>query len=257
LAARVLADVAALNMGVVQLIFCDKKDGFLHSMIQESTATATPIPEASPAPTSCVAAPTVRHELSEYYAALLRRLRSVGGGAAVLPHVIGVTSCQRHEGVSTVAANLAITAARIHNRPTLLIDANTFCPSVAGNFDIGPATGFSDLLRGRADLADCIQPTVVEHLSAITAGDVEGGTLSVDPSAVRRMLEQLKRQFEFVVVDLPEANELTTCFTLAGVLDGLLLVVESEQVSREMAARVKQQLLEAHAILLGAVFNKH
>jgi Mrp family chromosome partitioning ATPase len=59
-----------------------------------------------------------------------------------------------------------------------------------------------------------------------------------------------------VIVDIPAPTELNTSVYLAGKLDGVVLVIESEGSDGRMALRTKQQLVGANANLLGVVLNK-
>ncbi len=193
----------------------------------------------------------------QHYSALYQRLLSLHNGTANLPHAIGVTSCNRGEGVSTVASNLAVSAALIGNRPVLLVDAHWANPSVAQSFQTNGGPGLIDVMCGEASLAECIQPSSIERLSLITAGNDEYGSSAVCNSAkLTELLEELRRTYHLIVFDLPTANELSPCFPLAAALDGVLLVVEAERVRHELAQRAKQQLQQAHANVLGVVFNK-
>ena len=64
------------------------------------------------------------------------------------------------------------------------------------------------------------------------------------------------KPLEEVTSDIPAPTGLDGSIYLAGKLDGVLLVFESEQSDGRTALRTKQQLEEANANLLGAVLNK-
>ena len=57
--------------------------------------------------------------------------------------------------------------------------------------------------------------------------------------------------------DLPKAHELTECFALADVLDGVLLLVEEGRVDLRVARRVGERLSGSQSHFLGVVYNKH
>ena len=59
-----------------------------------------------------------------------------------------------------------------------------------------------------------------------------------------------------MVFDLPAATESSSAIRLAGMLDGVLLVVETERIRREVARHVAGQLSQSGATLLGVVLNK-
>jgi capsular exopolysaccharide synthesis family protein len=195
-------------------------------------------------------------ELSGCYGALARQVRSRRNGSPEGGQLIGVTSCRRREGVSTVAANLAIAVARSGLEPTLLIDANTDHPAIAALFQLRNAPGLAELAGQDADVGQCIRPSPTDGLSILPAGDAKGVAGAPDARAFAQLLRELRRNYEFIAVDLPPANELSACLALAGTLDGVVLVVEAERVRSEAVLRAKQQLVHVDANLVGVVFNK-
>ena len=68
--------------------------------------------------------------LGDHFSALAAQLRQPGIGWSAPPRQIGVTACLKHEGVSTIAAHLALAAAQMSDDSVLLIDAHLNDPSV-------------------------------------------------------------------------------------------------------------------------------
>lgn len=203
------------------------------------------------------ATPGVKHPWSGYYAALIQRLRGMRNGSSASPYALGVTSCSRHEGVTTVAANLAISGSRDPAEKVLLVDATAVNPSVAVRFNVEPISGFRSALQDISAVPGCIQSTSFPNVFLLTAGMAKDeDTYLVDRRALTALIEELKRTFSVIVFDLPIAHELTPCFALASALDGVLLVVEADRVDSEVAQRSKQGLVNAHANLVGVVLNK-
>jgi capsular exopolysaccharide synthesis family protein len=195
--------------------------------------------------------------LADYYAALLRCVQSQRLGRDVQSFAVGVTSCEPGEGVSTIAVNLAIIAARSGARRVLLVDANKKSPSVAQKLKLVTTPGFTELLGGSALLGDAIQTTVIDGLSVLASGDCTkqlGSDYDVDDFTCR--LDELKSEFDFVVFDLPQAAELSECYAYAEALDGIFLVMEALRVEARVARRVTQRLEHAGARLLGVIYNQ-
>ena len=77
--------------------------------------------------------PSLRGEFGEYYETLLMRLyRNDNRRQSLLP-TVGITSCLHREGVSTVAANLAIHAAQALSDPVLLLEVAATSSSTKRN----------------------------------------------------------------------------------------------------------------------------
>ena len=209
--------------------------------------------------------------VDQHYQALARRLQSASartgvaesnGGESTHGSVgaIGITSSRRGEGVSTVAANLALAAAEMSLGPVLLVDANLPNPDIASMFQIDPSAGekgFINALLGE-DWHDLVVPTSVSNLSVMLPGEVgQNRQLLNERATIRRTIEQLREDFEWVIFDLPPATELSECFALSGQLDSVLVVVQADGPSRDVVRKACRELEIAGANVLGAVLNKH
>ena len=195
--------------------------------------------------------------LFDHYRALADRLRQLQRGDKDL-QIIGVASCTSGEGVSTVTANLALTAASLSERPVLLIDANLARPSLGSWFGLPEGDGLADVLLGSVAVDDVIHTTPEANLSLLTAGTAVARTrASFDPAREQQLLTQVRSNFGLILVDLPAATQTSFCWSIAGLLGGVLLVVEAERIDAALAQRVKRDLESAGARTLGVVLNKH
>jgi capsular exopolysaccharide synthesis family protein len=114
---------------------------------------------------------------------------------------IMVTSAVGGEGKTLLSCHLAASLARAGCK-TLLIDGDLRRPSVHRLFGLDLPPGLSELLLGKAEPAEAIRAGAVEGLSVITAG--QSDTQAVQSLAGRRlrtMLDQLRGEFEFIVID--------------------------------------------------------
>jgi capsular exopolysaccharide synthesis family protein len=197
------------------------------------------------------------NELTNYYSALLRHVQAQRADLNTQSYAVGITSCERGEGVTTIAINLAIVAARNSSRRILLVDTNTKHASAAKYLGIEAGAGLTDVLCGATLLGDALQPTTVMGLSLLSAGESRRQLGSdYDVSDVVTLLDELKSEFDLIVLDLPHADELSECYAFAEVLNGIFLVVEAGRVEGRIARRVKQRLEHCQANLLGVIYNK-
>lgn len=196
-------------------------------------------------------------EVRERYRSLLCRLPWPGDGGSSALRTLGMTSCYRREGVSTVAAQLAATAASMGRGRVLLVDGNLASPSAERTFQLAPGAGLAEFLIKGDDLLSCIRPSLVRNLSVLTAGESNGQAIQAHRSAgLARMLEMLKEVFGLVVFDMPPAGQSGFAAGLAPLVDAVLLVVEAERIRWEAARRATDELRRANVRLLGAVLNK-
>lgn len=205
------------------------------------------------------AAPGPSHRDGEdvqgHFRILLRRL-FYSCGAAPGPRVLGLTSCASGEGVSTVAAQLSITAASC-GQPVLLADANLERPALHRLLGVDAGPGFADALGDHERLRELTQPSGVPNLSVLAAGGSAGQKAPApDPSVLADLIDASKRHFALVVFDLPATTRGAFTARLAGLLDGLLLVVQAERIRYEVLHRETDLLLQGGVRLLGAVLNK-
>jgi Mrp family chromosome partitioning ATPase len=190
------------------------------------------------------------HPYCQYFDALLRRLQAANNGTPA-PKTIGITACASGEGVSTVAANLAIRAADVGSEPVLLIDANTRRPAQEHIFGLGPGPGWANVATSKTGFADCVTGCEVEGLSILRAG-VGSGSIGT----MADCLQAVREQYRLIVIDLPPADELSPLWELGKQIDGVVLIIEAEKTRSGAAQRVRRQLTECHIPLLGVVLNK-
>jgi len=191
----------------------------------------------------------------EYYtlAHWIRSLRTSSPGA----RTIGVTGCSMGAGVSTVAAKLAVAAAEAGDQPVLLLDFSTARPKLASHLLLSGDLGLQSALMQAAPPSECVRTTPIDNLSLLAFNNEdELQSLNMDLGRLHEMIHVLEHDFPFIVVDLP-TTDTSFCFTTAGILSGVLLVMESERTHCDAAARAKQRLNQAHANVLGVILNKH
>jgi Mrp family chromosome partitioning ATPase len=193
--------------------------------------------------------------MSEHCLSLLHRL-GLGQAAPAAMQSFGITSSTSGEGVTTIAAQMAISAAGLLGKRTVLVDCNSTRPAVHRTFRTALAPGLRDAIGDPAAAGQFVRQSVVEHLWLLTAGDGRGDVTPAWASPnFARLLDELRGQFELVLVDLPPATREATA-GIGAMLDGVLLVVEAEAVRWEVAQSTAASLAGADVNLLGVVMNK-
>jgi capsular exopolysaccharide synthesis family protein len=173
------------------------------------------------------------------------------------PCILGVTSCYPGEGVSTIAANLAQSLIKEGNGRVLLVDANLRHPSNHLIFDLALSPGLSDILFKEHENLPVIHTLPKQGLDVLTSGNREVQSLHLAESkAFNDFLERCKKDYSFVIIDMPPISEGSSAIRLASITDGVIFVVEFERVRRQVALRAKELLVKAQTNLLGVVLNK-
>jgi capsular exopolysaccharide synthesis family protein len=159
--------------------------------------------------------------------------------------VLMVTSALKGEGKTSLAGLLAASLARA-GRKTLLLDCDLRNPTVHQLFfqPIGP--GFGELLGGEVQITSVIHRTSLRRLWLIPAGKWDSQALqALAQDDVRTIFEQLKKAFDFIVVDscpvLPVAESLLIGRHVDAALFSILCSVS--RVPTVSAARQRLQML--------------
>lgn len=168
-----------------------------------------------------------------------------------------VTSAVSGEGKTSLSCHLACSLARA-GRKTLLLDCDMRNPAAHRLFELPAEPGLCEVLRGEVPLADVIRATPAANLWLIPAGQFDEQalqTLTLSKDGFSPLLEQLKTQFDFIVIDsspvLPVVDTLVIGQNVDVVVFSLL-----RDVSRIPSVYAAYQRLATLGIrILGAVVN--
>lgn len=143
-----------------------------------------------------------------------------------------VTSSIESEGKSTTGANLAIALADAGSR-VLLVDADLRRPKIAEYMGVEGTAGLTDLLIGRADLDDLIQPWGKAQLFVLPAGQVPPNPSELLGSArMSHFIGEFNRMFDVVIYDTPPLLPVTDAAILAKNVGGAIIVVAAGRAQK-------------------------
>lgn len=173
--------------------------------------------------------------------------------------VIGISSAHSGEGKSLTSVNLAYTLAELGER-VLLIDCDMRHPTLAQKLHISQAPGLSDYLAGQIEKSDLAHPCGIRgHEDAfyvIPAGQIPPNPIELLSSPrMKNLLASLRGSFDYILLDLPPAGEVSDALAVAGDTDGILLVVRQNSCDRVALNETIQQFKFIRARILGVVFN--
>lgn len=171
------------------------------------------------------------------------------------PRVIVVTSSMPNEGKSTTAINIALALAEAEH-DVVLVDGDMRRPMLDQYLDLVGPVGFSTVLSGGASLSESIQKTRFPGLSVLTSGAVPPNPSELLASlAAKKLLSELRAQFDYVIVDSTPLLAVTDAALLAAGADGVFIMARFGQTKREQLAHAVGNLRSVGAPLLGAVFT--
>ena len=170
---------------------------------------------------------------------------------------IFVTSSISGEGKSTVASNIALALAS-KGRRVILLDCDFRNPSVVKTLglDIGKRPGIADVLSGKAAVPEALMHMENWGLDIIpgTAGRSEPASL-IGSGRLTRLLEHLKKVYDFVIVDTPPAAMLADAMAMAEAADCAVYIVKQDWARLEQITEGLDSLSVCGVRLLGAVLN--
>jgi capsular exopolysaccharide synthesis family protein len=173
------------------------------------------------------------------------------------PQILLVTSAQPGEGKTSTSTNLAFTLAQKGSH-VLIIDGDLRRPGIAKLLGLSNGKGLSSVLTGSSEVRDAF--VRVENCSNLWA--MPSGPLPPNPAELlcaprmETVLRELRKEFDHVVLDSPPVLPVTDATILSTMVDGVIMVVESEGTTRAALARAWSVIGLSGGKLLGAVLNK-
>ncbi len=163
------------------------------------------------------------------------------------PQVLLVVSSLPGEGKTTVAVNLAMAMAQ--HGTTCLVDADLRRGRVASSLGVSNKLGLTDVLNGTSTLE-----RVLVHIPSMAnltvlpahAGSERAGQL-VCSDEMRKVLDALRKDFQFIVIDSAPILPFADCRALSNLTDGLIFVGRSGITTRELVQRSLELLEQVHA----------
>jgi len=188
----------------------------------------------------------------------LRTLRSrlmLGWLGVVGRNVLAITSSERQEGRTWLAANLATVFAQSGKR-TLLIDADMRQPRQHELFNMDNNIGLSEALTGRAgrEIAQRVHPNL--RLFVATAGRVPPNPQELLARRVFEVvLDTFAKQFDIVIVDTPAVVDSADAEILGARAGAALLIARRNQTLQKRLTATMSSLVRSGVKIIGSVMT--
>lgn len=166
------------------------------------------------------------------------------------------TSPSAGDGKSTIIGNLAISIAQA-GKTVILVDADFRRPRIDQYFGEDLVPGVLDVVTGRVDVMDAIlESELQEGLSLLTTGGrpKNPGEL-VTSDVFRNLIETLRNQFDYVLIDAPPVLPVADPATIASFVDGVYLVTRIRKGVKLSAQKAKESLDRVGATWMGIIVN--
>lgn len=194
-----------------------------------------------------------RSEASEAYRSLRTNIAFACRDAGL--KTVMIASALPGEGKSTTAAQVAASYAYA-GREVLLLDANLRSPVQHKLLELTNGGGLGALLRGEIEWDEGIQTTGIDHLHAISAGQVPPNPSELlDSEAMGALLAIAKERYDIVIVDSPAILSAADARIVASKCDGVVLVVRAGRTAGKSVDQARLSLAHGKANVIGAVLN--
>ena len=172
--------------------------------------------------------------------------------------VIGLTSATPNEGKSTIA--LALGQLIAHNGASVIVvDCDLRNPSLTRSVAPKANKGIADLAFGRASLANVVwsdPSTKMAFLPSIPYSGPPDPPSILCSAELKRVFDDLRKQYDFVVVDLsPLAGVIDVCATTE-LIDGYVLVIEWGTTTVDVVQHALRAAPKVSESVVGAALNK-
>ena len=196
-----------------------------------------------------------RSPLAEAYHSLRSALQfSTANG---FPKTLLVTSPSPGGGKSTTATALARFVARLGFR-VLLIDGDLRNPSLHRLMDLPSEPGLTNLLTGAVELREAIQTTEYANLFLLGSGPLPPNPAELLASQrLTLLVGEASALFDLVIVDGPPIMSLADAPTIGREVEGSLLVIEANRITRAQVRAAVRRLDLAGARVLGAILTRY
>jgi Mrp family chromosome partitioning ATPase len=169
------------------------------------------------------------------------------------PKLVAVTSCGQGAGVTRVAMGLAASLSETGDGKVLFVDMNTEQPGASQLFYKGKlGCGLEDALASETKESAMVQ----ENLYVASQSGPNNNLPRVMPKQFTQLLPKFRASdYDYIIFDMPPVSQTTVTPRLAGLMDMVLLVVESERTKVEVVQHASSLLADSQA-KVGVVLNK-
>jgi capsular exopolysaccharide synthesis family protein len=245
---------AAVGLGLLTVLVLDRLDRRVRYPEQVTAGMGLPVLGTIPSARGAFAAKgTAAAQVSEAFRELRLSLVHAHGSAG--PLLVSITSPESGDGKTTVAACLARAFAGQGHR-VVLVDADIRRGDLHRLLGGRRAPGLTDLLAGRATLAEALQAPGGAGFAFLGSGTrMEGGPELLGSPAMSQLVGELRSRYSVVIVDTPPLGAGVDAYVL-GTMTGNLVMVLRTGATDGALAEAKLDLLDRLPVrVLGAVLN--
>ena len=137
----------------------------------------------------------------------------------------------------------------------LLVDCDMRRPSVHKKFRISNTYGISDLLVGNKKM-ESVAHKYNDNLTIVPSGKIPPNPAEMLGSkAMTAFLEEMKKHFDYIVLDTPPLQAVTDAQVLSTKVDGSLIVVRAGVTKKDAVHNAVSIIKKVKGNIIGTVLN--
>jgi len=188
--------------------------------------------------------------ISEQFKTLKVRIRE---DRETPPRVMTVSSPDQQDGKSLISANLALTLAMEPGRRIAIVDCDLRNPTLNKHLGVSGEPGLIQYLSNGHMSPFCYMRRL-GNLFFLTAGGVSENPIELlSLQKMKELVQDLKRDFDTVILDAPPFSPIADARIISGLSDGLIMVIRRAKTSHSSIENAFKILDQTK--LLGVVFN--
>jgi receptor protein-tyrosine kinase len=169
---------------------------------------------------------------------------------------LAITSVDRGDGKSFIAANLGVVFSQLGER-TLIIDADLRHPTQHAIFGVDNRMGLSGLLSRRAGLEEIAAVPAIDNLSVLPSGPLPPNPQELlGRPEFTRLLNELSGIYDVVLIDTPSAQQSSDSHVIALRAGAALLVGRKDRTKSTEIAQLASVMAHSGIRILGATLNE-
>lgn len=169
---------------------------------------------------------------------------------------LAITSVDRGDGKSFIAANLGVVFAQLGEN-TLIIDADLRHPTQHAIFGVHNRMGLSGLLSRRAGLEEISAVPAIENLSVLPSGPLPPNPQELlGRPEFSRLLNELSGIYDVLLIDTPSAQQSSDSHVIALRAGAALLVGRKDRTKSTEIAQLASIMANSGIRILGATLNE-
>ncbi|MEM1213946.1 MAG: CpsD/CapB family tyrosine-protein kinase [Planctomycetota bacterium] len=167
-----------------------------------------------------------------------------------------ITSATPQEGKTLTTVNLGLALAELHNRRTLIIEADLRLPNFDALLNLPPESpGLLGILRGEETPENAIQAVGRNQLHILPAGGRttnEAVTLLAS-NRMGQLVQQLSQEYDHVLIDTPPVVELADAGILSSLCHEVMLIARMRRTPARLIEQAIKTLKSYHAPVAGLI----